>query len=202
MKKVLIACEFSGVVREAFKKQGFDVWSCDIIPSDIPGNHIQGDVLDVLDDGWDLMIAHPPCTYLCSAGNAFLNNRLDLKWRENRVPAVSFFMKLINSKIPLVAVENPVGCLNTMYRKPDQIVRPWWFGDKYKKDICLWLRGLPLLVKTGVVSGPYGKIDLWSTKRNVNGRSIKSITFPGVAAAMADQWGFFLKHNKEQGGLL
>jgi len=124
MTAVLIACEFSGIIRQEFERLGFDAWSCDIIPSDIPGNHIQTDVLNVLADGWDLMIAHPPCTYLCSAGNAFLNTRPELAWRENRITAVSFFLRLMHAPIPLVAVENPVGCMNTQFRKPDQIVRP------------------------------------------------------------------------------
>ena len=118
--KVLVACEFSGIVREAFKAKGHDAWSCDMLPTDISGNHIQGDVLEILDDGWDLMIAHPPCTYIANGGNNWLNRRPDLKWRENRELWAAFFMELINAPIERIAVENPIGCMSTKYRKPDQ----------------------------------------------------------------------------------
>ena len=187
--RVLVACEFSGRVRDAFKANGHDAWSCDILPSDTTGQHIQGDVLDVLDDGWDLMIAHPPCKYLCVGGNNWLNRRPDLDWRGNREKAVEFFMALINAPIPKIAVENPIGVMSTRYRKPDQIVHPFMFGHEYRKDTCLWLEGLPKLVPTKMIDPPYKKLDFWSDKRNPNGRSLKSVTFQGIAAAMADQWG-------------
>jgi hypothetical protein len=186
--RVLVACEFSGVVRDAFIRHGHDAISCDIIPSDRPGSHYQGDVRNILRDGWDLMVAHPPCTYLCSGGNNWLNRRPDLRWRENRIKAAGFFMELMDAPIPRIAVENPIGCMSSMYRKPDQIVRPWMFGHPYRKDICLWLKNLPLLCPTHLVAGRE-KLDFWSDKRNPNRRSLKSVTFEGVAEAMASQWG-------------
>jgi len=187
--KVLVACEFSGRVRDSFAARGHDAWSCDILPSDTPGHHIQGDVLNVLGDGWDLMIAHPPCKYLCVGGNNWLNRRSDLDWRGNREKATEFFMAFINAPIPRIAVENPIGVMSTRYRKPDQIVHPFMFGHDYRKDTCLWLKGLPKLVPTKMIGPPYKKLDFWSDKRNPNGRSLKSVTFSGIAAAMAEQWG-------------
>ncbi len=189
--KVLIACEFSGIVRDAFIARGHDAISCDFLPSDRPGPHIQGDVLQYLYPkmGWDLMIAHPPCKYICNGGNNWLNRRPDLNWRGNRDLGAEFFMEFINAHIERIAVENPIGCMSTKYRKPDQIARPWWFGNEYNKDICLWLKNLPKLEKTNPLPGPYKKLDFWSSKRNPNRRSLKSITFQGIADAMAEQWG-------------
>lgn len=187
--RVLIACEFSGVVREAFRAVGHDAWSCDLLPSDQPGPHIQGDVIPHLGDGWDLMIAHPPCTYLCSGGNNWLNRRPDLKWRENRNTAAEFFISLVNAPIDRIAIENPIGYMSAKYRKPDQIIHPHMFGHGYRKDTCLWLKNLPRLIPTKMMWPPYKKLDFWSDKRNPDGRSLKSITFSGIAAAMAEQWG-------------
>ena len=187
--KVLVACEFSGTVRDAFTAMGHYALSCDLLPSDKPGEHYQGDVRDILSDGWDLMIAHPPCTYLCNGGNNWLNRRPDLKWRENREVAFGFFMELINAPIEKICVENPIGCISTKYRKPDQIIHPWMFGHDVRKDTCLWLKNLPKLEPTDIVDPPYRKIDYWSTKRNPDGRSLKSITYSGIAEAMAAQWG-------------
>ena len=187
--KVLVACEFSGRARDAFLKKGHDAWSCDILPTDVPGPHIQGDVLKILDQGWDLMIAHPPCKYICNGGNNWLNRRPDLDWRGNREKGAAFFMRFVEAPVDKIAVENPIGCMSSKYRKPDQIVRPWWFGDEYNKDICLWLKGLPKLAKTKVIELPYKKLDFWSSRRNPGGRSLKSITFQGFADAMAEQWG-------------
>ena len=187
--RVLVACEFSGIVREAFAKRGHDAWSCDLLPTDIPGNHIQGDVLEILDDGWDMMVAHPPCKFICSGGNNWLNRRPDLAWRENREFGADFFMKFIDSSICKIAVENPIGCMSTKYRKPDQIIYPWMFGHEYKKDVCIWLKNLPVLLPTKIIKPPYKKLDFWSNKRNPNGKSLKSITFQGIANAMAEQWG-------------
>jgi len=189
MSRVLVACEFSGTVRDAFKERGHYALSCDLLPSDTPGEHYQGDVRDILNDGWDLMIAHPPCTYLCNGGNNWLNRRPDLKWRENREIAFGFFMELINAPIEKICVENPIGCISTKYRKPDQIIHPWMFGHDVRKDTCLWLKNLPKLEPTDIVDPPYRKIDYWSTKRNPDGRSLKSITYSGIAEAMAIQWG-------------
>lgn len=185
--KVLVACEFSGIVRDAFIGQGHDAVSCDFLPSDTPGPHIQGDVKKIIHVGWDLMIAFPPCTYLCNGGMNWLNRRPE--WRPNREIAVKFFMFLVNAPIDKIAIENPIGHMNTRYRKPDQIVRPWMFGHRYRKDICLWLKNLPLLQPSSIVGKPYKKLDFWSNKRTINGRSLKSITFQGVADAMAEQWG-------------
>lgn len=188
--KILIACEYSVRVREAFRKLGHDAWSCDLLPTDIPSNkHYQGDVFDIINGGWDMMIAHPPCTYICNGGNNWLNRRPDLKWRENREIAANFFMELINAEIPKIAVENPIGCMSSKYRKPDQIIHPYHFGHEYRKDTCLWLKNLPLLKHTNTISPPYKKLDFWSNKRNPNGRSLKSVTYQGIADAMAAQWG-------------
>ena len=186
---VLIACEFSGTVRDAFTAMGHYALSCDLLPSDTPGEHYQGDVRDILNDGWDLMIAHPPCTYLCNGGNNWLNRRPDLKWRENREIACSFFLELVNANIPKIAIENPIGVMSTRYRKPDQIIHPWMFGHDVRKDTCLWLKNLQKLTPTKIIPPPYRKIDYWSTKRNPGGRSLKSITYSGIAQAMAAQWG-------------
>jgi len=187
--RVLVACEFSGTVRDAFRQCGHTAVSADILPSKKPGEHYQGDVRDILSDGWDLMIAHPPCTYLCNGGNNWLNRRPDLNWRENREVAFGFFMELINAPIEKICVENPIGCISTKYRKPDQIIHPWMFGHDVRKDTCLWLKNLPKLEPTDIVDPPYRKIDYWSTKRNPDGYSLKSITYSGIAEAMAIQWG-------------
>jgi hypothetical protein len=188
--KVLVACEFSGRVREAFRKRGHDAWSCDLLPSDDNSPyHIQGDVLGILDQGWNMVIAHPPCKYICNGGNNWLNRRPDLDWRGNRELGAEFFMKFIDAPCDKVAVENPIGCMSSKYRKPDQIIRPWMFGHEYNKDVCLWLKGLPKLEPTKIIDPPYKKLDFWSNKRNPNGRSLKSITFQGIADAMAEQWG-------------
>ena len=186
--KVLVACQFSGIVRDAFRKRGYDAISCDLLETHVGDPyHIQGDVLSILDWGWDMMIAFPPCTYLCTGGMNWLNRKPE--WQPNREIAVDFFMSLINAPIERIAVENPIGHMNTRYRKPDQIVYPWMFGHGYKKDICLWLKNLPLLQPSSIVGKPYMRLDFWSDKRVVNGKSLKSITFQGVADAMANQWG-------------
>jgi hypothetical protein len=192
--RVLVACEFSGVVRDAFTKRGHEAWSCDLLPSDRPGNHIQGDVIPVLNQGWDLMIAHPPCTWLCQAmrTNAARKDRptVSAVFLDERKKSFDFVMSLFNaSSIPKVCIENPVGFLNQKWRKPNQIIRPFMFDHPYAKDICLWLRGLPPLFSTVTRCPPYKKLDFWSSNRNPNGRSLKSITFQGIADAMAAQWG-------------
>lgn len=157
--KVLVACEFSGIVRDAFIAKGHDAVSCDLLPSERPGPHIQGDVLEILEDGWDMLVAFPPCTYLCSSG---------LHWNK-RVPgreqltheAMLFVFNLMGDgsiahNIPKIALENPIGRISTAYRKPDQIIQPWQFGHDASKQTCLWLKGLPQLVKTSEVSPVYG----------------------------------------------
>lgn len=193
--KVLVACEFSGVVRDAFRARGHDAVSCDLLPSEQPGLHIQGDVLDVLADGWDLMVAHPPCTYLSRAGARWWAGRESFAQ-----DAANFVLVLWNAPIPRVAIENPIGQLNRLWRYPDQTIEPWMFGDGYTKRTCLWLRGVPPLMATAVTSERRYWIDAYPGRRdpNVDYRHIRgdartakdrSRTFPGIAEAMADQWG-------------
>jgi len=192
--KVLVACEFSQVVTKAFRDRGHEAYSCDLLPTDgNPDWHIQDDVLKHLNDGWDLMIAHPPCTYLCQASNANLmrKDRQYLNVADKRRAAFDFVMKLASASIGRIAIENPIGYLNMAWRKPDQVLRPYMFGHSYRKDICLWLKNLPLLNPSCALYAPkpWKKLDFWSDKRNPNGRSLKSITFQGIAQAMAEQWG-------------
>lgn len=182
--KVLIACEFSGIVREAFRKRGHDAWSCDLLESEIPGQHIQGDVLKYIDDGWDMMIAHPPCTYLAVSGARWFRNKE--RW-ERQKKAIEFFMKLVNAPVEKIAVENPVSIMSTRYRKSDQIIQPWMFGHGETKTTCLWLKNLPKLKHTNIVEGRNSRIhkmqpgyDRWKNR---------SRTYQGIADAMAEQWG-------------
>lgn len=183
--KVLIACEYSGVVRDAFIKLGHDAISCDLLPTDAPGPHYQGDVRDLLDYPFDLMIAHPPCTHLSVSGaRHFADKRMDGRQQA----AVSFFMMLAKSDIPMIAIENPVCIMSSLYRKPDQVIQPWQFGHGETKATCLWLKGLPLLQPTNVVEGREARIhkmapspDRWKER---------SRTFEGVAKAMSEQWNF------------
>lgn len=147
--RILIACEFSGIVREAFTKLGHDVTSCDLLPSELPGKHYQGDVKDILNDGWDMMIAHPPCTYLSVAGLHW-NNKV-VGRSELTKEGFAFFMTLVNAPIEKIAIENPVGYVNTHYRKADQIINPFQFGHPERKRTCLWLKNLPLLKPTNIV---------------------------------------------------
>lgn len=186
--KVLVACEFSGVVREAFRKRGHDAWSCDLLDTEIPGNHIKDDVLNYLNEGWDLMIAHPPCTYLCNGSLNWINRQEGRK--EKMLDAVSFCKKLYESPIYRIALENPIGKLSTLFRKPDQVLHVNQFGHQFKKDLCLWLKNLPKLKPTKLIDGPLKTYDFWSSKRfTKEGGNRKSITFTGVAEAMAEQWG-------------
>jgi hypothetical protein len=194
--KILVACEYSGTVRDAFIRAGHEAMSCDLLPTDAPGPHYQGSVLDILSNGWDLMIAHPPCTYLCSSG---------LHWNKRRPEraqqtedALLFVRQLLDAPIPMIALENPIGCISTRIRKPDQTIQPWQYGHDASKATCLWLKGLPLLRPTDFVA-----------PRLVNGKSrwgnqtdsgqnklppsadrwkIRSETYPGIADAMARQW--------------
>lgn len=192
--RVLVACEFSGVVAEAFRSLGHYSLSCDIVPSSTERiNHYQGDVRDILSEGWDLMIAHPPCTHLAVSGaKHFPAKRADGRQQEG----VDFFMTLMNADIPRIAVENPIGIMSTLYRKPDQIVQPWWFGDEATKATCLWLKNLPTLNPDSIVSKgerhvtKSGKsLPKWYNLPPSPERSnIRSVTFPGFARAMAEQW--------------
>jgi len=180
--RVLIGCECSGVVRDAFKAKGHDSWSCDTEPSDTPGNHIQGDVLDVLNDGWDLAIFHPPCTHLAVSGARWFKDK-----QKEQTEAIIFFMELINAPIERIAVENPISIMSTKYRKPDQIIQPWMFGHGETKATCLWLKWLPELVPTNIVDGRENRIHRMPPSKDRG--KLRSITFQGIADAMADQWG-------------
>lgn len=182
--KVLIACEYSGRVRDAFIKRGHNAMSCDLLDADAPGPHYKGDVRDVLDYPWDLMIAHPPCTDLAVSGaRHFEAKRLDGRQQAS----ASFFMMLMKADIPMIAVENPVCIMSSLYRKPDQIIQPWQFGHGETKATCLWLKGLPKLEPTNIVDGRDDRIhkmppsdDRWK---------LRSLTYQGIADAMAEHWG-------------
>lgn len=192
--RVLVACEFSGVVRDAFARRGHDAWSCDILPTEKPGNHIQGDAVKVLRDGWDLLIAHPPCTYLSYAGLGRWNKPGRAEQREE---AMMFFMQFINAPIKKIAVENPRGYPQKAYRKPDQVIQPFYFGHDARKLTCLWLKNLPPLWFTGVRETPKpvfvdgsGKARHFTDALTGKDRQHeRSRTFPGIAQAMAEQWG-------------
>jgi hypothetical protein len=182
--KILIACEFSGVVRDAFIGGGHDAMSCDLLPTETPGPHYQGDVRDVLDYPWDLMIAHPPCTHLSVSGaRHFADKRLDGRQQS----AVSFFMRLAKADIPRIAIENPVCVMSTLWRKPDQTIQPWEFGHGETKATCLWLKNLPPLQPTDIVPGREARV--WKMPPSDTRGLERSRTYTGVAKAMAAQWG-------------
>lgn len=203
--KVLIACEFSGAVRDAFIGKGHDAMSCDLLPTESPGPHYQGSVLDVLDDGWDLMIAHPPCTYLTLTGNKWFKPEYAARFptrHKDREDAIDFFMALANAPIPKIAIENPIGVLSSRWRKPNQIIQPWEYGFPTTKATCLWLKGLPNLVPTNIVSKGEvvisksgNRMSRWyyeTSKLPLKGgirAKARSVTFQGIADAMAAQWG-------------
>jgi hypothetical protein len=180
--KILIACEFSGIVRTAFSEVGHDAWSCDLLDTEIPGQHIIGNVLDVLDNGWDLMIAHPPCTYLAVSGARWFKYRLS-----EQIEALKFVDSLMNAPINKIAIENPVSIISSRIRKPDQIIQPWMFGHGETKATCLWLKGLPKLIPTDVVNGR--KEIVRNMPPSENRWKNRSRTYSGIAKAMADQWG-------------
>jgi len=180
--KVLVACEFSAAVRDAFAGFGHDAWSCDLLESERGGRHIVGDVRNVLCDGWDLIVAHPPCTLLCSAGARWWKGR-EAEQRE----AVAFVREIWEAPVGRVAIENPVGHLSRAWRKPDQIVQPWQFGHGETKATCLWLRGLPLLWPTRIVDGREARVHRMPP--GPNRWRERSRTYAGIAAAMAMQWG-------------
>lgn len=183
--KVLVACEYSGTVRDAFIAKGHDAMSCDLLPTDKPGPHYQGDVRDVLDYPWDLAICHPPCTALSVSGSRhFESKRMDGRQQSG----ASFFMLFTKISIPRVAIENPVSIMSTLYRKPDQIIQPWQFGHGETKATCLWLKGLPKLQPTNIVDGRDNRIHRMppSAERG----KLRSATYQGIADAMAEQWNF------------
>lgn len=190
--RVLVACEYSGIVREAFRAAGHDAISCDILPAlDDSPNHYQGDVLDILEDGWDMLVGHPPCTHLAVSGARWWKNK-----QKEQHEAILFFLNLMGEGsvahgISRVAIENPVGIMSTVYRPPDQYVEPYWFGDSFKKRTGLWLKGLPELVKTNEVDP--GRIVVHGGRRipewYSNRTRPRDMSFPGMARAMAEQWG-------------
>jgi len=204
--RVLVACEFSGRVRDAFIARGHDAVSCDMLPTELPGPHIQGDVLGILGDGWDMMIAHPPCTHLCASGARW--------WKEKQADgrqqaAIEFFLQFMDAPIDKIAAENPVGILSRAYRKPDQYIQPFWFGDKVQKKTGLWLKNLPQLQPTNIVDRGMIYVDprghkhggahtlrakrayspLMLLPKTEERWKIRSRTFQGIANAMAEQWG-------------
>jgi hypothetical protein len=182
--RILIACEESGVVREEFNRLGHDAWSCDILPSRIPGKHLQRDIYTVSVDWWDMMIAFPPCTDLCVSGARWFSEKIKKGIQQK---SVEFFLKLAQSKIPKICIENPVGIMSRIYRKPDQIIQPWQFGHGETKATCLWLKNLTKLVPTKIVSGRDGRV--WKMPPGPDRARERSKTFHGIAAAMAEQWG-------------
>lgn len=219
MAKILVACEKSGVVRDAFRARGHDAWSCDLLPSERRGQHIQGDVLRYLSIGWDMMLAFPPCQYLCASGLHWNKRRPERAALTNE--ALEFVKALLAAPIPKIALENPVGCISTAVRRPDQIIQPWQFGEDASKATCLWLKGLPKLEPTSIVPAKrrcprchdyydVTGVALWCP---VCGRKLRSVwgnqtpsgqnklgpsptramdrarTYEGIARAMAEQWG-------------
>lgn len=194
--KVLVACEYSGIVRNEFQKLGHDAWSCDLLPTEIPGKHYQGYLEDFIniESAWDLIIAHPPCDHLAVSGARWFEEKRKDGRQEK---AIAFFMMIANIDCPKICIENPVGIMSSLWRKPDQIIQPYQFGHEATKTTCLWLKNLPLLKPTNIVS----KGERHVTK---SGRSLpkwynlppsdtrwkdRSRTFFGIAQAMADQWG-------------
>jgi len=191
--KILVACEFSGIVRDAFIKRGHDAVSCDLLPTERPGPHIQGDILEIFNDGWDMMIAFPPCTYLCSSGLHW--NKRILGRKQKTHEAMLFVFNLVDAPIPKIALENSIGCISTNYRKPDQIIQPWQFGHPESKSTCLWLKGLSILQPTDILHKPAS--GRWKNQtpsgQNKLGPSkdrwkLRSKTYQGIADAMASQW--------------
>ncbi len=182
--KVLVACEYSGRVRDAFIADGHDAMSCDLLPTEHPGPHYQGDVRDVLGQGWDLMIAHPPCTHLAVSGaRHFAAKRASGVQQE----ALEFVRMLMDAPIERIAIENPVSIISSQIRKPDQVIQPWQFGHGETKATCLWLKNLPILVPTDIVSGRADRIH--KMPPGPNRWKERSRTYEGIAAAMAAQWG-------------
>ena len=194
--KVLVACEYSGIVRDAFTSKGHDAWSCDILPTESPGNHFQGDILEHLDKGWDLMIAHPPCTHLAVSGARwFTEGKKPWSLQED---ALDFVRKLLDAPIDKIALENPVSVISTKIKKPNQIIQPFEYGHDVTKRTCLWLKNLPNLKPTKIVKPDivlvngkkmsrmhYESFKLPSKERS----KVRSKFYTGIAQAMADQWG-------------
>ena len=194
--KVLVACEYSGTVRDAFRKKGHDAWSCDILPTDVEGPHFQCDVSEIIGHGWDLMIAHPPCTYMTNSGVCWLHRDAS-RWAKLD-DAAEFFKLLFNAPIPRIAIENPIMHKYAKERigvHQSQVIQPWMFGHKESKATCLWLKGLPLLKETNNVKAEMMKLSNAERQRlhwlppSPDRWKLRSTTFRGIADAMADQWG-------------
>lgn len=182
--RVLVACEYSARVRDAFLALGHEAMSCDLLPTDVPGPHYQGDVRDVLDYPWDLMIAHPPCTHLAVSGA----RHFEAKRADGRQQAgASFFMMLAKANIPKIAIEHPVSIMSSLWRRPDQTIQPWQFGHGETKATCLWLKNLPLLLPTDIVSGREARVH--RLPPSAERWKLRSETYAGIAQAMAQQWG-------------
>ena len=182
--RVLLACEFSGIVRNEFLKKGHDAWSCDLLPTESPGNHIQDNVLNHIDEDWDLMIAFPPCTHLAVSGARWFKDK-----KKEQKESIKFFIALVSANINKICVENPIGIMSTHYRKPDQIIQPWQFGHGETKATCLWLKNLPMLNPSNIVNGREQR--LHRLPPSADRAKIRSKTYPGIAKAMAEQWGNF-----------
>ena len=180
--RVLVACEFSGVVRRAFRARGHDAWSCDLLPAEDGGVHIQGDVRLLECKDWDMMIAHPPCTHLAVSGARWFKGKV----REQE-EALAFVKLLMDAPIRHIAIENPISIISSRIRKPNQIIQPWQFGHGETKATCLWLHNLPKLKPTKIVEGRENRV--WKMPPSENRWKERSRTFQGIADAMADQWG-------------
>lgn len=183
MAKILIACEFSGITRDAFIARGHDAISCDLEPSERPGPHIQADVLTLLDQAWDMMIAFPPCTYLCRAGARWSDRP---GFHEKYVAALEFVQDLLDAPIPKIAIENPPGAIGRWIRKADQYIQPWQFGHGETKQTGLWLKSLPKLQPTNIVNGRAPRVHY--AKPGPQRSRERSRAYPGIATAMAEQW--------------
>jgi len=179
--KVLVACEFSGIVRDAFKKRGHDAWSCDLLPSERPGQHIQGNVLEYL-SGWDLLVAHPPCTHLAVSGARWFKDK-----KREQEEALQFVRELLSAPVEKIALENPVSIISSTIRKPDQIIHPWQFGHGETKATCLWLKNLLPLMPTDIVAGRETRVHQMSP--GPLRWKERSRTYDGIAKAMAEHWG-------------
>jgi hypothetical protein len=190
--RVLIACEYSGTVRDAFIRAGHDALSCDLLPTDVPGPHYEGDVRDILGDGWDLMVAHPPCTHLAVSGARWFKDK-----QVEQAEALDFVRLLLAAPIPRIALENPVSIISSRIRKPDQIIQPYQYGHEATKTTCLWLQNVPPLVPTEIVGKGARHVtksgkslpEWYNLPPSLDRWKIRSATFPGIAAAMANQWG-------------
>lgn len=180
--RILIACEYSGTVRDAFIRAGHDAMSCDLLPTDVPGPHYQGDVFDIIGHGWDMMIAHPPCTHLAVSGARHFHKK-----QKEQAEALEFVRRLMDAPVERIALENPISIISSRIRKPDQIIQPWQFGHGETKATCLWLKNLPKLTPTQVVEGREQRI--WKLPPTKDRWKIRSKTFQGIADAMAEQWG-------------